>query len=149
MLNKGDKIPDITLQDQDGRSVSLTEFKDQPLVVYFYPKNNTKVCTAQACGFRDQYEAFQEEGAEVVGISQDSVESHRKVANSRKLPFILLSDPKRKALKGFKVPSALFGLIPGRVTFVIDKEGKVAHTFRSDFNADKHIKEALKVIKKL
>lgn len=147
MLHKGEPIPDITLLDQDGRSVSLASFKGRPIVVYFYPKNNTKVCSAQACGFRDQYEEFQEAGAEVIGISRDSIESHRKVANGKKLPFILLSDPNKKAIKAFRVPSMLFGLIPGRVTFVIDKFGRVAHTFRADLNADKHIKEALKVIK--
>ena len=149
MLTKGDTIPDLTLKDQDGRNVSLHDFKGKPLVIYFYPKNNTKVCTAQACGFRDQYEAFQEVGAEVIGISRDSVESHRKVANNRNLPFILLSDPKKEALNGFKVPSALFGLVPGRVTFVIDKNCQVAHTFRADFNAEEHISQALNVLNQL
>lgn len=149
MLQKGETIPDITLSDQDGNQVSLEDFRGKPLVVYFYPKDNTQVCTAQACGFRDHYEDFQAAGAEVIGISRDSVDSHRKVANKRKLPFILLSDTQKKALKGFKVPSAMFGLVPGRVTFVIDKEGRVAHTFRADFKADQHIKEALKVLKTL
>ncbi|WP_420318789.1 peroxiredoxin [Ekhidna sp.] len=149
MLHKGDPIPDIKLQDQDGKVVSLNHLKGTPLVIYFYPKDNTKVCTAQACGFRDNYEQFQGAGAEVIGISRDSSGSHKKVQNKRKLPFMLLSDPKKKALKAFGVPSSLFGLIPGRVTFVIDKDGKIAHTFRADFNADSHIKEALKVLKEL
>ncbi len=149
MLKKGDTIPDLTLKDQDGKNVSFHDLKGKPLIIYFYPKNNTKVCTAQACGFRDQYEAFQDAGAEVIGISRDSIESHRKVANNRKLPFILLSDPNKEALKGFKVPSLLFGLVPGRVTFVIDKESKIAHTFRADFNADKHISESLRVLSQL
>ncbi|WP_420578510.1 peroxiredoxin [Ekhidna sp.] len=149
MLHKGEPIPYLRLEDQDGKMVSFSDLVGKPLVIYFYPKDNTKVCTAQACGFRDHYEQFQEAGAEVIGISGDSVESHKKVTNHRKLPFLLLSDPKKEALKAFKVPSALFGLLPGRVTFVIDKVGKVAHTFRADFNADKHIKEALKVLKSL
>lgn len=149
MLRKGESIPHLRLEDQDGKMVSFSDLIGKPLVIYFYPKDNTKVCTAQACGFRDHYEQFQEAGAEVIGISGDSVESHKKVTNHRKLPFLLLSDPKKEALKAFKVPSALFGLIPGRVTFVINKDGKVAHTFRADFNADKHIKEALKVLKSL
>ncbi len=149
MLNKGEPIPAITLRDQDGKPFSLHDMKGKPMVIYFYPKDNTKVCTAQACGFRDQYEDFHEVGAEVIGISGDSVESHRKVANNRKLPFILLSDPQKEALKAFKVPSMLFGLIPGRVTFVIDRQGKVAHTFRADFSAEKHVQEALKIIKQL
>lgn len=147
MLNKGDAIPPISLLNQEGKLISLTSFKGRPLVIYFYPKDNTRVCTAQACGFRDNYEQFQDAGAEVIGISQDSAASHKKVAKSRKLPFILLSDPKKEALKAFKVPTALFGLIPARVTFIVDKSGTVAHTFRADFNADKHIEEALKVIK--
>lgn len=149
MLHKGEPIPDLQLEDQDGKMVSLSDFKGRPLVIYFYPKDNTKVCTAQACGFRDHYEEFQEAGAEVIGISRDSSESHRKTTNQRRLPFILLSDPRREALKAFRVPSALFGLLPGRVTFVVDKNGRVAHTFRADFSADKHIKEALKVLKEL
>ncbi|WP_462249963.1 peroxiredoxin [Ekhidna sp.] len=149
MLSIGDKIPDITLQNQNGDNVALSSFKGAALVVYFYPKDNTKVCTAQACGFRDNYEEFKNAGAEVIGISRDSSSSHKKVSDKRKLPFILLSDPKKIALNAFKVPSALFGLIPGRVTFVIDKNGVVVHTFRADFNADKHIKSALNVLSKI
>lgn len=149
MLNKGDLIPEITLEDQDEKMVTLSDYKGRPLVIYFYPKDNTKVCTAQACGFRDNYEDFKSAGAEVIGISSDSTNSHKKVSNKRKLPFILLSDPKKAALKAFKVPSSLFGLLPGRVTFVVDKEGTIAHTFRADFNADRHIKEALNVLNEL
>ncbi len=149
MLNKGDQIPDLTLENQEGELISLTSFRGTPLVIYFYPKDNTRVCTAQACGFRDNYEDFKQAGAEVIGISRDSSASHKKVATKRKLPFILLSDPKKAALNGFKVPSSLFGLLPGRVTFIVDKEGKVTHTFRADFNADQHIKQALKVLNAL
>lgn len=148
MLSKGDQIPEITLEDQKGQRVSLTGF-NSPLVIYFYPKDNTRVCTAQACGFRDQYEDFKAFGAEVIGISRDSTHSHKKVADKREIPFILLSDPDSIAFKAFGIPSYLFGLLPGRVTFVIDQSGKVIHTFRADFNADQHIKEALQVVKKL
>lgn len=149
MLKVGDAIPSIALKDQDDNLVALDSFKGRPLVIYFYPKDNTRVCTAQACGFRDSYEDFTDAGAEVIGISRDSSDSHKKVANKRKLPFILLSDKKGKAIKGFGVPSALFGLVPARVTFIVDKEGKIAHTFRSDFTADNHIQTALKVLKKI
>ena len=149
MLNKGEKIPAISLADQNGKETALSDFTGQPLVIYFYPKDNTTVCTAQACGFRDNYEDFQKVGAEVIGISGDSTLSHKKVADKRRLPFILLSDPKKKALKAFGVPSGLFGLLPGRVTFIFDKEGKVVHTFRADFQANSHIKEALKVLRRL
>ena len=149
MLHKGDQIPFLRLEDQDGKMVSFSDLVGKPLVIYFYPKDNTKVCTAQACEFRDHYAQFQEAGAEVIGISRDSADSHKKVTNKRKLPYLLLSDPKKEAYNAFKVPTALFGLLPGRVTFVIDKEGKVAHTFRADFNADTHIREALKALKEL
>lgn len=150
MLKIGDQIPDITLQDQDGQDVSITSFKGKnPLVIYFYPKNNTPGCTAEACSFRDHYEAFKELGAEVIGISGDSVASHQKVKNRRKLPFILLSDSKRKAEKAFGVPRSVLGLLPGRVTFVANKAGEIIHTFNSASNATRHIPEALKALKKL
>lgn len=150
MLQKGDLLPDITLEDQNGHQVSLISFKgEKPLVIYFYPKDNTRVCTAQACGFRDNYEAFQEVGAEVIGISRDSISSHKKVSENRNLPFILLSDPKKIALNAFGVPSLLFGLLPGRVTFIVNKEGVIEHTFRADFSANSHIEEALKVLRNL
>jgi peroxiredoxin Q/BCP len=150
MLKKGDQLPEVILKDEEGSDVSLHTFLgEKPIVVYFYPKDNTSVCTAQACAFRDQYEDFKALGAEVIGISKDSVESHRKVVKKRKLPFKLLSDPKGTALKAFGVPTGFLGLVPGRVTFVSDKEGKIQHTFRSDFSAQKHIDQALKVLRKL
>ena len=147
MLSKGDKIPSISLKNKDGELVSLTDYIGNPLVVYFYPKDNTTVCTAQACGFRDSYEDFQQVGAEVVGISNDSPKSHQAVTEKRRLPFTLLSDQGKKALKAFGVPSGLFGLLPGRVTFVFNKDGKLIHSFRADFKAEAHIKEALKALK--
>lgn len=149
MLKIGDQLPNISLPNQNGDTISLTDFVGKKhLVVYFYPKNNTKVCSAQACSFRDSYEVYQELGAEVIGISHDTVDSHAKVSNNRSLPFILLSDPKRKAMKAFGVPSQLFGLFTKRVTFVIDKKGQIIHTFHSDFNAQKHIDESIKILKK-
>ena len=147
MLSKGDKLPEISLKNKDGELVSLADYVGNPLVVYFYPKDNTTVCTAQACGFRDSYEDFQQVGAEVVGISNDSPKSHQTVMEKRKLPFTLLSDQGKKALKAFGVPSGLFGLLPGRVTFVFNKDGKLIHSFRADFKAEVHIKEALKALK--
>lgn len=148
MLKKGDRLPDIALEDQDGKILALHSFIGKPLVIYFYPKNNTRVCTAQACGFRDNYEAFLESNAEIIGISSDSSDSHKEVANRRNLPFILLSDAKKEARKAFGLPSIL-GLLPGRVTFIADQEGIIKHTFRADFNANKHIEEALKVVQSL
>ncbi|SNS68868.1 peroxiredoxin Q/BCP [Ekhidna lutea] len=146
MLQKGELIPDLTLEDQDGKMVSFHDYKGkQPLVIYFYPKDNTRVCTQQACSFRDNYEDFKAAGAEVIGISKDSPESHKKVANRRELPFKLLSDPKKEAQKAFKV-SSILGLLPGRATFVVNKEGIIIHTFRAEFQSEPHIKGALKVL---
>lgn len=150
MLKKGDAIPEVELADQQGQPISLHSFKGKSaLVIYFYPKDNTAVCTAQACGFRDHYEDFQKLGATVIGISKDSVNSHKNVSEKRKLPFSLLSDPKGKALKAFGVPTYLFGLMPGRVTFIVDKQGIIKHTFRADFKADVHIQESLNILRDL
>jgi peroxiredoxin Q/BCP len=119
------------------------------IVIYFYPKDNTAGCTREACNFRDQYEVFKESGAEVIGISSDSVKSHTNFANKHNLNFILLSDQQGKVRKLFGVPANFFGLIQGRVTYIVNKEGKVVHIFNSQLNIDKHISEALKVLKKI
>ncbi|MEM6830100.1 MAG: peroxiredoxin [Bacteroidota bacterium] len=149
MLKIGDPLPYITLPNEKGENISLSSFKGkQPIVVYFYPKNNTPGCTAEACSFRDNYESFKDFGAEIIGISGDSVSSHQKVKNRRKLPFILLSDSQRKAERLFGVPRSVLGLLPGRVTFIADKSGKIVHTFNSTSNATRHISEALKALSK-
>lgn len=144
-----DKAPDFTLPAQDGKEVSLKDFRGKKnLVVYFYPRDNTPGCTAEACSFRDEYEVFKEAGAEVLGISSDSEGSHSRFASMYKLPFILLSDKGGKVRRLFGVESTL-GLLPGRVTFVIDKEGIIRHVFSSQFRASRHVAEALKIIKEL
>jgi peroxiredoxin Q/BCP len=120
----------------------------KPLVIYFYPKDNTPGCTAEACSFRDQYEDFKDLGAEVIGISSDSVSSHQQFSEQYKLPFILLSDNDKKIKTLFGVPSGLFGLLPGRVTYVTDKNGVIQMIFDSVL-ATKHIPKALQAIKKL
>lgn len=120
----------------------------KPLVIYFYPKDNTPGCTAEACSFRDQYEDFKDLGAEVIGISSDSVSSHQQFSEQYKLPFILLSDNDKKIKTLFGVPSGLFGLLPGRVTYVTDKNGVIQMIFDSML-ATKHIPKALQAIKKL
>lgn len=148
-LKVGDRAPDITLPSATGETVRLSDFKGQKAVVlYFYPKDDTPGCTAESCAFRDSYAVFQEAGAEVIGISSDSQESHQKFAQKYNLPFTLLSDSKNEARKAFNVPNTLF-VLPGRVTYVIDKEGIVRHIFDSmlDFNA--HVEESLKIIKSL
>ena len=147
-LKVGDKIPNFTAKDSNGVEFKSQSFVGQkPLVIYFYPKDNTPGCTTQACSFRDQYEDFKDLGAEVIGISSDSVASHDKFSSQYKLPFILLSDSDKKIRKLFGVPTGMFGLLPGRVTYVIDKNGVVQMVFDSML-AGKHIPKALDAIKK-
>ena len=148
-LKVGDKIPNFTAKDTHGNDFDSQNFVGQKaLVIYFYPKDNTPGCTAQACSFRDQYEDFKDLGAEVIGISSDSENSHEKFASKYKLPFILLSDQDKKIRNLFGVPSGMFGLLPGRVTYVADKSGKIVMIFDS-MMATKHIPKALEAIKKL
>ncbi|WP_309609103.1 peroxiredoxin [Flavobacterium sp.] len=148
-LKVGDKITNFTAKDTHGNDFDSQNFVGQKaLVIYFYPKDNTPGCTAQACSFRDQYEDFKDLGAEVIGISSDSENSHEKFASKYKLPFILLSDQDKKIRNLFGVPSGMFGLLPGRVTYVADKSGKIVMIFDS-MMATKHIPKALEAIKKL
>jgi peroxiredoxin Q/BCP len=145
----GDKAPDFTLPSQMGDNVTLSEYQDKKnVVLYFYPKDETRGCTREACEFRDQYDVFTDLGAEVIGVSAQSVESHKSFATHYGLPFILLSDEKNEVRKLYGVPSSM-GIIPGRVTYIIDKQGVVRHIFNSQFQPEKHIKEALKVLKEL
>lgn len=145
----GDVAPDFSLQSQTGETVTLAQFKGQkPVVLYFYPKDDTPGCTAEACSFRDSYAAFTDAGAEVIGVSADSPESHKKFADKYNLPFTLLSDGGDAVRKAYGVPPTLW-VLPGRVTYVIDAEGVVQHVFDSQFNATAHIKESLDVLKKI
>lgn len=145
----GDRAPDFTLPDQNGKPVRLSDLLGKRAVVlYFYPKDETRGCTAEACGFRDSYEVFSEAGAEVVGVSSDSVESHRKFAQHHRLPFILLSDAHSALRKRYGVPTTL-GMIPGRVTYIIDRHGVVRHIFSSQLQVEKHITEALETLRAL
>ena len=145
----GDLAPDFTLPASTGQSISLASFRGKKnVVLYFYPKDNTAGCTAEACSFRDNYEVFKDAGAEVIGISSDSEESHQRFATRHHLPFILLSDRGGKVRKRYGVPST-FGLVPGRVTYIIDKQGIVRHIFSAQFTPQKHIDEALKQLESL
>jgi thioredoxin-dependent peroxiredoxin len=145
----GDRAPDFTLPSFSGEPVSLESFLGKKnIVLYFYPKDDTPGCTAEACSFRDSYEVFQEAGAEVIGISSDTEKSHQQFANKHRLPFILLSDLGGIVRKFYGVPTT-FGLIPGRVTYIIDKKGIVRHIFSSQFAPQLHVAEALKVLKAL
>ena len=148
-LKVGDKIPRFTAKDTNGNIFDSSIVLDKkPAVIYFYPKDDTPGCTTQACSFRDQYEDFKDVGAEVIGISSDNVTSHGNFAKEYKLPFILLSDNDKEIRKLFDVPVGMFGLLPGRVTYVIDKNGIVQLIFDSMLAA-KHIPKALEAIKKL
>jgi len=138
----GDFLPDFQCIDQNNQFFDSSSLKGKPAVIYFYPKDNTPGCTTQACSFRDAYQDFQDLGAEVIGISGDSVRSHQGFQQKYKLPFILLSDADRKLRKLFGVPTALFGLIPGRVTYVFNSKGVCIYIFDS-LNAKNHISKAL------
>jgi peroxiredoxin Q/BCP len=145
----GDKAPDFTLPSQMGDNVTLSEyFGKKNIVLYFYPKDESLGCTREACSFRDSYDVFTSLGAEVLGVSSQSVESHKSFATHHGLPFILLSDEKNEIRQLYGVPATM-GIIPGRVTFIIDKRGVVRHIFSSQFQPEKHIEEALKILKEL
>ena len=147
-LKIGDKLPSFSAKDTNGNIFnSLDYIGKQPLVIYFYPKDDTPGCTAQACSFRDNYQEFKDLGAEVVGISSDTVTSHLKFKSKFNLPFILLSDNDKKLRKLFGVQNNLF-IIPGRETFVMDKNGIILMIFNS-MSAEIHIEKALKTLKEL
>ncbi len=146
-IKVGDIAPDFSLVSQNGSKVSLKDFHDKTVVLYFYPKDDTPGCTSESCAFRDQYEVFKEQGAEVIGISGDSPDSHQKFASKHQLPFTLLSDQGDRVRKLYGATTA-FGLIPGRVTYVIDSSGVVQYVFDSMFNFNGHVEEALKMVKR-
>ena len=148
-LNVGDRIPEFSLPDQHGKPFNSADLiGKKPMVIFFYPKDNTPGCTREACSFRDTYEEFVERGAEVIGISADSEASHRKFASKYNLPFVLLADSKNKVRRLFKVEKALFNLLPGRETYVVDKEGYVIMAF-NNMGASGHVKYALKALKSI
>jgi peroxiredoxin Q/BCP len=148
-IQAGDTAPDFTLPSQSGEPVRLGDRLGQRIVVlYFYPKDNTPGCTAEACAFRDSYEVFTEAGAEVVGISSDSAARHAAFAGQHQLPFTLLSDQGGKIRKLYGVPAVL-GLLPGRVTYVIDRRGTVRHVFGSMTNIGQHVGDALEIVRQL
>ncbi len=145
----GDKAPDFTLPSQMGDNVTLSEyFGKKNIVLYFYPKDESRGCTAEACSFRDSYQELTNLGAEVIGVSGQSVESHKSFASHHGLPFILLSDESDKVRKLYGVPSTM-GLLPGRVTYIIDKQGTVRHIFSSQTQTQRHVEEAKKTLEEL
>ena len=148
-IGVGDRAPDFSLPSQTGEAVRLSDFLGHKAVVlFFYPKDGTAVCTKEACSFRDAYEDFFQAGAVVIGVSSDSAKKHQAFASGHRLPFLLLSDAGGELRKAFGVPRTL-GFLPGRVTYVIDKDGVVRHVFNSQFAADRHVSEALAVVRQL
>lgn len=148
-INVGDPAPEITLATHTGDQVPLADYRGkQAVVLFFYPKDGTPVCTKEASSFRDAYEDFVEAGAAVIGVSGDSASRHQAFAASHQLPFVLVSDHDGRVRRAFGVPRSM-GIFPGRVTYVIDREGVVRHVFSSQFAADRHVSEALEVVRKL
>ncbi|MES1218349.1 MAG: peroxiredoxin [Bacteroidota bacterium] len=147
-LDKGDTIPSFSLQDQDGKLFNSVDYVGRKiLVIYFYPKDESSVCTKEACSFRDSYTDFTNAGAMVIGINHASVETHKKFQVHHNLPFTLLSDPENKVLKMFGVKNKF--MITGRETFVIDKSGKIVFRYDSFTKGKEHQEEALRVIGEL
>lgn len=147
-LQVGDRAPDFSLPDQNGQTVSLSQFAGRPVVLYFYPKDDTPGCTAEACAFRDQYSVFQEAGAVIIGVSGDSVADHKQFAAKYNLPFLLVSDKDNRLRKAYGVPNTLL-VLPGRVTYVIDPNGTIQLVFNSMLDFAGHVDQALQVIRGL
>ena len=148
-VKPGDQAPDFELPAAEGNSIRLSDYRGQSeVILFFYPKDDTPGCTAEACAFRDSYEAFLDAGAVVLGVSSDGVDGHRSFAGKHRLPFPLLSDQGGRLRSVYGVPRTL-GLIPGRVTYVIDRQGVVRQVFSSQFNPLGHVKEALKALEQI
>lgn len=148
-IDVGDPAPDLSMYTHTGQQLSLRDYQgEHTVVLFFYPKDGTAVCTKEACSFRDAYEDFTEAGAVVIGVSSDSAARHQSFAEKHGLPFLLVSDRDGNARRAFGVPKTM-GLFPGRVTYVIDREGIVRHMFSSQLAADRHVQEALETVRKL
>lgn len=144
---EGSQVPTFELKDQYGKLFSLDSvIGKKNLVIYFYPKDETPGCTKEACAFRDQFAVFEDADAMIIGISAQSVESHLEFAKKHRLNYTLLSDPGNKVRKLFGVPGNLFGLLPGRVTYVVNKEGKIVYIFNSQTDVEKHVSETLRIL---
>jgi thioredoxin-dependent peroxiredoxin len=142
----GDMIPDFSLKDQNGELFDITGIRGKKkLVIFFYPQDGSLNCTKEACYFRDLADVFEEADAVVVGISAQSVESHKQFAVQNKLNYTILSDTGNEVRKLFGVPGKIFGLVPGRVTYIANKSGKVVHIFNSQTDVMRHVDEALKI----
>ena len=150
MLEAGVKAPEFKLQDKDGNLVSLSDFKNKKIVVYFQPRDNTPGCTKQACSFRDNYEEFKSKDVVVIGISKDSIKSHTNFAKKHDLPFILLSDPELEAIKSYDVwqEKKLYGKVSMgvvRTTYIIDENGMIEKVY-DKVKTDKNVGEVLEYL---
>jgi peroxiredoxin Q/BCP len=145
-IKLGDQIPDFSLPDQDGNLLKISNYLGKKkLVIFFYPQDGSLNCTREACYFRDLSDVFDEADAVVIGISSQSVESHKEFAEKNRLKYTLLSDTGNIVRKLFGVPGMVFGLVPGRVTYVADRSGKVVYIFDSQTETQRHADEALKI----
>lgn len=147
-IEVGDKVPSFTLNDQNGNLYTVNSTSGKPMVIYFYPKDDTPGCTKQACKFRDEFEKFKDLEVTVIGISADNVASHKRFEEKYNLPFVLLADVNNEVRKLFGVSKSMI-FLPGRVTYVIDKNGVVQYIFNSQFKTEEHIENALKKLKSL
>ncbi|MBU5690293.1 MAG: thioredoxin-dependent thiol peroxidase [Candidatus Aenigmatarchaeota archaeon] len=152
-MKVGDPVPDIKVKDMNGKDINLKDFKGKKLVVYFYPKDDTPGCTVEACSFRDNNEKIEKMGAKVIGISADSIDSHKKFSSKHKLSFMLLSDSEHKLAEAFGVwkqksfmGKKFFGI--ERSTFIIDEKGKIAYIFQK-VKPQGHAEEVIKVLESL
>lgn len=143
-MEVGERIPEFTLTDQNGDNFNVRDYLGRKLVIYFYPKDESGVCTKEACAFRDSYTAFEAKGTTVIGINSGSVESHKKFAEHHGLNFTLLSDPGNKVLKAFGIKSVLF--LTGRETFVVDGSGRVTYKYRGFLNGTAHVQKTLEYL---
>lgn len=148
MLQTGQMIPNVHFVDETGAPVAAHSLLGASLVLFFYPKDETPGCVAEACAFRDDYESFVDAGATVIGVSSDDASSHARFKARHRLPFRLLSDPGAVARRAFGIPKTL-GILPGRATFVIDADGRIRESFNSQFAPQRHVERASAVLASL
>jgi peroxiredoxin Q/BCP len=148
IIRVGTKVPEFTLADQDGNDLCIKDFEGKKnIVIYFYTKDHARICTKQACYFRDHYELFTEADAVLLGISSQTVDSHKKFKEKHNLNFTLLSDENNAVRKMFGVPT--LGMLSGRFTYIIDNHGKVSYVIRTQFNIKKHVDEATRILREM
>jgi len=145
-LAVGDPVPEFSLKDQNGNMFDIkTILGRKNIVIFFYPQDGTYNCTRQVCYFRDFADAFDETESVIIGISGQSVKSHKEFAEKNNIRYPMLSDDGDHVRRLFGIPPKLFGFLPGRVTYVVDKKGKIVHIFSSQSQVERHVDEALKV----